>query len=99
MFGGVASYTLLSVTGLTKGYGGIQTYYTGASYREEVTPPIIINGRLYYNQMEPPAYGFYCINLYNGQQIWFQNQTFLSSTGTIVQGTQCTAKHGSNTYL
>ncbi len=86
-FGGVASYNTFTDTGLTKSSSGIETYYTGSSYREEVTPPIIINGRLYYNQVDPPAYGFYCVDLYNGQEIWFRNQTFNSGTGTIVQGT------------
>ena len=58
-FGGVASYNTFPATGLTKS-SAVQTYYTGSSQREEKTPPIIINGRLYYNQVDPPAYGFYC---------------------------------------
>jgi len=86
MFGGVASVTSGTTTGLAKGYSGVQTYYTGSNYREVVTPPIIINGRLYYNQVDPPAYGFYCVDLYTGQTIWFQNQTFLSGTGSVVSG-------------
>jgi outer membrane protein assembly factor BamB len=85
MFGGIASSNTAS-QGLSKSTEGVQTYYTGSNYREEGTPPVIINGRLYINQVEPPAYGFYCINLYTGEQEWFQNQTFLSGTNTVVGG-------------
>lgn len=62
------------------------TYYAGASYRYELNPPIIMNGRLYINIADPPVYGFKCVDLYTGQTIWTQNQTFLSGTGTLVQG-------------
>lgn len=76
MFGGVVGGTL-----------GQNTYYTGSNYREEVTPPLVINGRIFYNQVDPPAYGFYCVDLTTGETIWFQNQTFLSGTGSAVGGT------------
>jgi outer membrane protein assembly factor BamB len=89
MFGGVATFGTADQGILTKSStSGVQTYYTGSNYREEGTPPVIINGRLYFNHVDPPAYGFYCLNLYNGEQIWFQNQTFLSGTRTVVGGGQ-----------
>jgi outer membrane protein assembly factor BamB len=72
--------------GVAGGTAGVNSYYTGSNYREEVTPPIIINGRIYYNQVDPPGYGFYCVDLYTGKTIWFQNQTFLSGTNQVVGG-------------
>ena len=87
MFGGVASYSTSDTGGLTKSNLGVQTYYTGSNYREEGTPPVIINGKIYYNNVEPPAYGFYCTNLYTGETEWFQNQTYQSGTGIKVDGT------------
>jgi hypothetical protein len=62
------------------------TYYTGSSYRRELMPPVIINGRVYYNVQEPPAHGFYCVNLATGETIWKQNSTFPDSMGGVVQG-------------
>jgi outer membrane protein assembly factor BamB len=88
MFGGVATTADFNSGGLSKSASGVQTYYTGSNYREEGTPPVIINGKIYYNQVEPPAFGFFCVDLYTGETIWYQNQTFLSSTGSVVGGTQ-----------
>ncbi len=57
---------------------GYQTvHYEGITF----SPPIIIDGRIYYNTPSFPMYGWYCIDLYTGQQIWFHN-----STGPIQYG-------------
>jgi hypothetical protein len=85
LFGGIIGGTL-----------GTPTYYTGSAYRRELLPPVIMQGKLYYNVIEPPAYGFYCVDLYTGQTQWFQNQTFVSGTGTIVQGTSAQLSNGQN---
>ena len=47
-------------------------------YEEPWATPIIMNGKIYYNA--PPVsdsskYGYYCIDLYTGQQIWYKNGT------------------------
>jgi FOG: WD40-like repeat len=94
MFGGIGTTTSSGSSGLTKSNIGVQTYYTGSNYREEGTPPVIINGRIYINQVEPPAAGFYCIDLYTGKTIWYQNQTFLSGTKSLAQGTQAQISMG-----
>ena len=39
------------------------------------TPPIIMNGQLYYNTPNPPEYGFVDVDLATGQQVWYQNGT------------------------
>ena len=57
--------------------GGLQdiSYYTGSSYEGYWTPPIIIGGRLYYNELAGPRYGFYCVDLRTGEQLWWQNSS------------------------
>ncbi|MCW4048093.1 MAG: PQQ-binding-like beta-propeller repeat protein [Candidatus Bathyarchaeota archaeon] len=73
-------------------YGGIvggatnKMYYTGSSYRRELQPPVVINGRLYYKVMEPPRHGWYCVDLATGETIWYVNGTYPTATGGLVQG-------------
>jgi PQQ-like domain len=57
--------------------GGLQdiSYYTGSAYEIYWTPPIIIGGKLYYNELAGPRYGFYCVDLRTGEQVWWQNST------------------------
>jgi hypothetical protein len=51
-------------------------YYTGLSYESYgLTPPIILNGKLYYNVMTPPRYGWWALDLYTGQKLFFSNTT------------------------
>ena len=58
-------------------FGGTDTsnYFTGKSYQMEFTPPIIINGVLFYNAPTNPKEGFYAVDLQTGQQLWWQNST------------------------
>jgi hypothetical protein len=56
-------------------FGSI-SYYTGLSYETfGLTPPIIINGRLYYDVLAPPRYGWYCVDLRTGEELYFHNTT------------------------
>jgi hypothetical protein len=57
------------------GGGGTSEYYTGSAYEPMLRPPVIIQGKLYYNQPNPPRYGFYCVDLRTGQTNWFNNGT------------------------
>ncbi|MCW4045572.1 MAG: PQQ-binding-like beta-propeller repeat protein [Candidatus Bathyarchaeota archaeon] len=51
-------------------------YYTGLSYESYgLSPPIILNGKLYYNVQTPPRYGWYCLDLYTGEVEYFHNTT------------------------
>ncbi len=63
-------------------FGGTDTsnYFTGKSYQMEFTPPVIINGVLFYNAPTNPKEGFYAVDLQTGQQLWWQN-----STGPVFQ--------------
>ncbi|MCW4019124.1 MAG: PQQ-binding-like beta-propeller repeat protein [Candidatus Bathyarchaeota archaeon] len=77
------------------GFGGIiggeyndpPTYYTGNSYEAQFTPPVIINGVLYYNTAIPPKYGFQAVDLRTGQTLWFQNSTGQQPDPQICTGT------------
>jgi outer membrane protein assembly factor BamB len=47
-------------------------------YESPWSDPIIINGKVYYNTpntAETATYGYYCVDLYTGQQIWYKNGT------------------------
>lgn len=61
-------------------------YYTGSAYVRQLQPPIIINGRLYWKEMNEPRMGWHCTDLTNGEDIWFMNGTYPSATGTLVMG-------------
>jgi hypothetical protein len=47
-------------------------------YESPWSAPIIMNGFIYYNVPtvgDSANYGYYCLNLYTGQQVWFKNGT------------------------
>ncbi len=51
-------------------------YYGGLVYETYgLWPPIIMNGRLYYNVYTPPREGWYCVDLYTGETNYFHNTT------------------------
>ncbi len=51
-------------------------YYTGLSYEDfGLSPPIILDGKLYYNVLTPPREGWYCLDLYTGEMDYFHNTT------------------------
>jgi hypothetical protein len=50
-------------------------YQTGHYEGLEFTPPIILDGRIYYNVMSLPRYGWYCLDLYTGEVEYFHNTT------------------------
>jgi hypothetical protein len=47
-------------------------------YENPWTVPIIMNGKIYYNTpsvSDSSMHGYYCVDLYTGQQIWYKNGT------------------------
>jgi hypothetical protein len=51
---------------------GYQTaHYEGLSF----TPPIVINGKIFYNVMSLPREGYRVLDLYTGEELWFKNST------------------------
>jgi hypothetical protein len=66
-------------------------YYGGLVYETYgLWPPIIMNGRLYYNVYAPPRMGWYCVDLYTGETNYFHNTTGkftdMSMLGTFPTG-------------
>ncbi len=55
-------------------------YFPGETYDRKFQPPIIMQGRLYYNQRLGVAgwQGLYCIDLQTGEEIWFKNGTTIT---------------------
>jgi hypothetical protein len=62
--GGIADYRF--------GAYGYQTYHYEGLY---FSPPIILNGKLYYTRPYNPEYGYYCVDLYTGDTLYFRNTT------------------------
>jgi outer membrane protein assembly factor BamB len=65
-------------------------------YEGPWSSPIIMNGKIYYNQ--PPvsdvaSYGYYCLDLYTGEQVWYKNGTDNGLNNPVTYSTS----HG--TYL
>ncbi len=70
---------------LTAGRGGgiLDAQWPGISmnaedYESPWGSPIIMNGKIYYNApavADSAKYGYYCMDLYTGQQLWFKNGT------------------------
>jgi len=50
-------------------------YQTGHYEGTDFIPPIILNGRVYYNIMSLPREGYRVLDLYTGEELWFQNST------------------------
>ena len=72
--------------GLVGGELGDKDYYPGMSYENKWSPPIIMQGRLYYNSPDPPRNGFYSVDLRTGQTLWFHNGTSSVSGTTVSAG-------------
>jgi outer membrane protein assembly factor BamB len=54
---------------------GPTTYETGHYEGLGFQPPIIINGKIYYNIQSVPREGYQVLDLYTGEKLWFKNST------------------------
>jgi len=50
-------------------------YQTGHYEGTDFVPPIILNGRIYYNIMSLPREGYRVLDLYTGEELWFMNSS------------------------
>jgi hypothetical protein len=50
-------------------------YYSGQSYENFGGPSIIMNGKMYYSVAVNPIEGWYCVDMYTGETVYFQNTT------------------------
>jgi len=62
----------LAIGGLAGGEFGSESYFSGLSYEPKLIPPVIINGRLYYNVYPSTVAlpGFVCVDLSTGEELW-----------------------------
>ena len=66
--------------------GGINdAHWPGISSDQGWSAPIIMNGKIYYNA---PQYGYYCLNLRTGEEIWYKNGTDNGLNGEVKSLTQ-----------
>jgi hypothetical protein len=67
-------------------FGGTvaSNYYNGKTYEAAFTPPVIINGVLYYNDPDPPKQGFTAVDLRTGETLWHQNTTSGITNGQVL---------------
>jgi hypothetical protein len=56
---------------------GDTNYFPGETYDRKFQPPIIMNGKLYFNQRlgVDRWQGLYCVDLQTGEEVWFKNST------------------------
>ena len=66
--------------GTMGGQSGDISYYTGIAYEQYSGPQIVLEGRAYYRVQQPPRYGWYCIDLYTGETIYYNNNTLAMPT-------------------
>jgi hypothetical protein len=93
---------------------GDKGYETGHYEGTDFVPPIILNGKIYYNVMSLPREGWYCLDLYTGETLFFHNTTgpatgqSPSSSGSIpyeslafgqILEFDCPNQHGGFPYL
>ena len=85
--------------GLIGGEFGDLDYYTGMSYEPTWDPPVIIQGRLYYNQRLGSSswQGLACVDIRTGEQLWFKNGTTIT-LGQIYDF-ESPNQHGAIPYL
>jgi WD40 repeat protein len=70
----------LALGGIIGGDYGATSFYTGLTYEQKLTPPVIIDGKMYY-RIFPSDFGYYqgvagawpgavCVDLRTGQELW-----------------------------
>ncbi len=95
------SLTLGGIADASLGWG--EAYYTGIPYEEPFSPPVIISGRLYYNEFSSgmgsaPLTGVVCVDIRTGQEIWRNDSMPQISRGQVFNF-DGDSHHGSSAYL
>jgi hypothetical protein len=60
--------------GIMGGHGDV-AYYNGIAYEGLASPKLVLEGKAYYPVETPPRYGWYCIDIYTGEIIYYENNT------------------------
>jgi hypothetical protein len=50
-------------------------YYSGVAYEGFSSPMLVLDGKAYYSVRYPPWYGWYCVDLYTGETLYYENNT------------------------
>jgi hypothetical protein len=79
-------------------------YYTGQSYESYSAPSICVDGKLFYSVNQPPRFGWYCVDLYTGKTLYWQNYSETGATPSMPSMGQTLNidnpnQHGGFTYL
>ncbi len=73
-------------------------YYQGLSYEAKFTPPIVINGRLYYNIYPAGAIpGYVVVDMYTGEELWRKTDQVL--TLGQIYNYESFNQHGAQAFL
>ena len=89
--------------GLAGGQSGSSSYYSGQSYDPYLYPPIIMNGRLYYQTHKSAGVGqganpgIVCVDLRTGEELW-RNEQALIDIGQLYVSTSMNGQ-GVSPYL
>ena len=60
--------------GILGGFSDI-AFYNGIAYEGFGSPKLVLEGKAYYPVQNPPKYGWYCIDLYTGETLYYENNT------------------------
>jgi hypothetical protein len=84
--------------GLIGGSYGSASFYSGMSYEMKLTPPLVINGKYFYNLYPAEqGTGFAVLDLQTGEELW-RNEEETISVGWIPQF-ESPNQHGGQTFL
>jgi hypothetical protein len=88
--------------GTMGGASADQAYYSGIAYEGFSSPMLVLDGKAYYSIRYPPWYGWYCIDLYSGETLYYENNTLgnvgMPSFGEVLNYNSPN-QHGGFSYL
>ena len=86
--------------GIVGGEYGDTPYYPGETYERKLQPPIVMNGRLYYNQRIGSSTwgGLTCVDMETGETLWYNEEAPFMQFGQLLD-IQTPNQHGVIPYL
>ena len=86
--------------GIVGGEYGDTAYYPGETYERKLQPPVVMNGRLYYNQRIGSSTwgGLMCVDIQTGETLWYNEDAPFMRFGQLLD-IQTPNQHGVIPYL